>query len=263
MNAHLPLTKYHQVYLVLRQQLEEGCYEHGLPPELELTEEFKVSRVTVRRALAQLAQEGMIVREAGRGTRPTARLDSDERVPGGPPHATSAHRLPGLLENIVDFSGGNTIEVIAWEIVEASPSLARTLSLAIGTRLRKVVRRRSAATGPISHTTSYLPEGLVTSITRAKVARKPMLRLLKEAGIQVGRAEQTISAKQADTEIAAHLEVAIGSALLSVRRLVFDSEDRPVQLFNGLYRPDRYQYQMALSRAGSIEARIVATGVLP
>jgi GntR family transcriptional regulator len=51
-------------------------------------------------------------------------------------------------------------------------------------------------------------------------------------------------------------EVPVGSALLAVRRLVFDSEDRPIQWLHGLYRPDRYEYEMKLSRVGDIDARV-------
>ena len=69
MNAVMPLPKYHQVYLVLREQLHEGKFAQGLPGELALMQQFAVARVTVRRALAQLAQEGLISREPGRGTR--------------------------------------------------------------------------------------------------------------------------------------------------------------------------------------------------
>ncbi len=67
--AHL-LPKYHRIYLVLREQLQEGRFAQGLPGELALVQQFGVARVTVRRALSQLAQEGLISREPGRGTRP-------------------------------------------------------------------------------------------------------------------------------------------------------------------------------------------------
>ena len=50
--------------------------------------------------------------------------------------------------------------------------------------------------------------------------------------------------------------MAIGTALLAVRRLVYDAQDRPVQWLEGLYRPDRYEYQMEVSRIGSVDARI-------
>jgi GntR family transcriptional regulator len=88
--------------------------------------------------------------------------------------------------------------------------------------------------------------------------QKPILQLLEESGIELGRAMQTVSARQADAQVAMELEVAVGTALLSVRRLVFDAADRPVLLLLGLYRPDRYEYQMELSQVGGIDARIVA-----
>ena len=66
----LPVPKYHQIYLVLREQLHEGRFAQGLPGELALMRQFGVARVTVRRALQELAGEGLISRERGRGTRP-------------------------------------------------------------------------------------------------------------------------------------------------------------------------------------------------
>jgi GntR family transcriptional regulator len=80
--------------------------------------------------------------------------------------------------------------------------------------------------------------------------------LLEKSGVNLGRAEQHISARLADASTAKLLEVPVGSALLSVRRLVFDAEDRPIQWLHGLYRPDRYEYEMKLSRVGDIDARV-------
>ena len=56
--------------------------------------------------------------------------------------------------------------------------------------------------------------------------------------------------------VARDLGVAIGSALLDVRRLVLDIHGKPVQWLHGLYRPDRYEYQMEVSQVGSLDARI-------
>lgn len=58
------------------------------------------------------------------------------------------------------------------------------------------------------------------------------------------------------TAEAPHLGVAVGSALLAVRRLIHDEHGRPVQWLHGLYRPDRHEYQMQLSRAGDIAAEV-------
>jgi len=48
----------------------------------------------------------------------------------------------------------------------------------------------------------------------------------------------------------------VGSALLAVQRLIYDDQDRPVQWLHGVYRPDRYQYQLQLSRVGGIDAKV-------
>jgi GntR family transcriptional regulator len=78
MNPSLPLPKYHQIYLVLCEQLQEGKFDAGLPGELALMQQFAVARVTVRRALSQMAEEGLIKREPGRGTRPLRSDGSDK-----------------------------------------------------------------------------------------------------------------------------------------------------------------------------------------
>jgi GntR family transcriptional regulator len=139
-----------------------------------------------------------------------------------------------------------------------SDSMALTLQVFPGSKIRKAARRRSTQEGPISHITTYCPESMVKGIVRRDLMQKPILQLLEESGIELGRAMQTVSARQADAQVAMELEVAVGTALLSVRRLVFDAADRPVLLLHGLYRPDRYEYQMELSQVGGIDARIVA-----
>jgi GntR family transcriptional regulator len=186
----------------------------------------------VRRALEQLVDEGLIVRVAGRGTWPTPGkpLNAEPPVAQGAPT-----RLTGLMENIVSVSRHTTVKVLDWRVVDASASVALALQLASGAKVRKAVRRRSSQEGPLSYITTYMPEHLAT-----------------------------ISARQADALVAAELDVAIGTALLDVRRLVFDAQDKPVQWLHGLYRPDRYEYQLEVSQVGSIDARIsVKDGLHP
>ncbi len=251
MPSTLPLPKYHRIYLVLREQLEEGRFNAGLPGELALMEQFGVARVTVRRALQQLAGEGLITRQPGRGTHPVARAS------GGAAPAAPAHTgLTGLLENIVSMSLNTTVKVLAVDTVAASPAVAAALGLASGARVQKAVRVRSTREGPLSHITTWVPADVARRFGRRELARKPILVLLEESGVKVGRAEQSISARLADAEVAGQLQVEVGSALLAVRRVIFDEQERPVQWLHGLYRPDRYEYQMQLSRVGSIDAKV-------
>lgn len=251
--AHpLPLPKYHRIYLVLREQLREGQFAGGLPGELALMEQFGVARVTVRRALAELAREGLIAREPGRGTRPLE--------PGTAPAAAAAEpmrtHLTGLLENLVSMGLRTTVKVLDVATVAASDAVAGALRLAPGAPVQKAVRVRSTAAGPLSHITTYVPAGVAQGFGRRELEAKPILLLLEQSGVKVGRAVQTISARLADAEVAPRLDLPVGSALLAVRRLIFDEQERPVQWLHGLYRPDRYEYEMQLSRVGSIDAKV-------
>jgi GntR family transcriptional regulator len=261
MATSLPLSKYHQIYLVLLEQLQEGRFADGLPGELELARQFSVARVTVRRALEQLANEKLIVREVGRGTRPAPRVEQGSRARKAAA-AGAAPQLKGLMESIVSLSRKTIVKVIEWRLIPANHELAEALQLAEGDKVRKAVRRRSTSAGPMSHITTWVPESLVHGLERAELTSKPILELMQESGVVLGRAIQTVSARQADARVAAELQVPVGGALLWVRRLVYDIDERPVQLLHGLYRPDRYEYRMELSQVGSVEARIVAKEIL-
>jgi GntR family transcriptional regulator len=250
----LPLPKYHQVYLVLREQLHEGRFAHGLPGELALMQQFGVARVTVRRALEQLSGEGLITRERGRGTRPIAAAEAAARATRAA--ATRTSRLNGLLENLISTSLNTSVRVLEVATVAAPSDVAQALGLAAGAVVQKAVRVRSTREGPLSHITTWVPGDLARSFGKRELAKKPILVLLEEAGVRVGGARQTISARLADAQVAPLLGVAVGSALLAVRRLIHDEEGRPVQWLHGLYRPDRYEYQMQLSRVGDIAAKV-------
>ncbi|MEY4075914.1 MAG: HTH-type transcriptional repressor YvoA, partial [Pseudomonadota bacterium] len=248
MNQNLPLPKYHQIYLVLCEKLQEGKFDSGLPGELALMQQYSVARVTVRRALSQMAEEGLIKREPGRGTRPLHQKGFEK--PGRlsqvlNPEGQQA-RLTGLLENLVTMGLRTSVKVIS-----VPKDICDKLQLTAGAMVQKAERVRSTREGPVSHITTWVPEAIAHGFGRRELAQKPILVLLEEAGVKVGRAEQSISARLADADTARHLDVPVGSALLAVRRLIYDDQEKPVQWLQGLYRPDRYEYQMQLSRVGS------------
>ena len=256
MSLSMPLPKYHQIYLLLREQLQEGRFEHGLPGEFTLMREFGVARVTVRRALQELAQEGLILRERGRGTRALHAAAGRGHARQARAPKTQKAQLSGLLENLVSMGLRTSVRVLSVEVLTAPDEVAQHLQLASAEPVQKAQRVRSTDEGPLSHITTWVPQRIATHFDARELAREPILLLMEKAGVAVGRAEQTISARLADAHLAHHLEVAVGSALLAVQRLIYDEQDRPVQWLHGVYRPDRYQYQLQLSRVGGIDARV-------
>jgi GntR family transcriptional regulator len=255
-SATLPLPKYHQIYMVLREQLQEGRFADGLPGELALAGQFGVARVTVRKALEQLAADGLIERTPGRGTTPRKRDPGANGTQAGAQPEASRARLTGLLENIVTMGLRTKVQVVSCDQIPASDEVAQALCIAPGTLVQKAVRVRSTGEGPLSVITTHVPQALTQGFGARELATKPLLILLEESGVQIDRAVQTLSARLADATVARLLGVPVGSALLAVTRLIFDEADRPVQWLHGLYRPDRYQYEMQLSRVGSIDAKL-------
>jgi GntR family transcriptional regulator len=256
MSASLPLPKYHQIYLVLREQLQEGRFADGLPGELALAGQFGVARVTVRKALEQLSSEGLIDRAPGRGTRPRQKPVAAAPRGGSGTGAGSRMQLTGLLENIVTMGLRTQVQVVSCELITSSPEVAQALDIVPGARVQKAVRVRSTGEGPLSVITTHVPEPLARGFGRKELARQPILLLREASGVRIGRAVQSLSARLADAVVAKQLDVQVGSALLAVTRLIYDEQDRPVQWLHGLYRPDRYQYQMQLSRVGGIDAKL-------
>jgi GntR family transcriptional regulator len=249
MTPALPVPKYHQIYVVLREQLHEGRFAHGVPGEIALMREFGVARVTVRKALERLAAERLIQRTPGRGTVPLpARRGKGTTAAGGGAFA-------GLLESLVSMGLTTRVRVVSVQTVPCPDTVAGLLGIETGAPVQKAVRVRLTREGPLSHITTHVPVAKAP-FGRRELARKPILVLMEEAGTRIGRATQIISARLADAEVARHLDVAVGSALLAVQRLIYDTDDRPVQWLQGLYRPDRYQYQMELSRVGSVDAKV-------
>jgi GntR family transcriptional regulator len=165
-------------------------------------------------------------------------------------------QLSGLLENLVTMGLRTTVKVLSVDTITATQEVASALQLQDGAWVQKAQRVRSTKEGPLSHITTWVPEDIAKSFGRKELAQKPILVLLEESGVKVGRAQQSISAKLADAQLAQQLDVAVGSALLAVKRLIFDENDKPVQWLHGLYRPDRYEYQMQLSRIGGLDAKV-------
>lgn len=229
---------YHRIYLVLRDGIVNGAYPHGsvLPSEQELTELYGVSRITTKRALNELAAEGLVARERGRGTHVT--FD-----PAARPVTAS---VEGLYRNLVQMGQETDVALLSFDFVSASADVARALGCEAGTTVQMARRIRSVDGAPFSHLTTWVPEIIARTYTADDLAGTPMLVLLERAGVEVSGATQTLSASLADGEVAAHLGVNIGSPLLQVTRTVRDQDGRAVEHLTALYRPDRYQYHMDL-----------------
>ncbi|KAI3590725.1 Transcriptional regulator, GntR family [Cupriavidus sp. U2] len=249
LDAHAPLTslpRFQQVRLILRERIRGGHYAAGLPlpGERQLAEEFGVARVTVRSALARLQEEGLVMRLRGKGTVPTARNVAQAET------AVQTVR-GGLLDNIVSVSMRTRVQVLEWKRMAAPAAVSAALDLPPGAPVLKVVRVRKFKAQPISYTEVFVPDDLAAALDRHTLQDTPMLVALAQHGVEVVSADQTLGAAVADLDVARIFRIAPGVPLLRVSRVASDANGRPVQFLVGLYHPERYTYQMRLTRAGA------------
>jgi GntR family transcriptional regulator len=229
---------YHQIFLQLREEITSGQRAFGsrMPTEQELSAQFGVSRITARRALDELADNHLVARKRRVGT--TVVFKS----PAKPLHGN----IDQAIESLLNFGRATQVKLLEIETVPARPPIDEAMKLVPLTPVVRIVRVRWLDDAPLGHFVSYIPVDLAAGMTRASLKSTPMLVLLREAGVQIGAAHQTISATLADATLSAALQVEIGSPILRVTRTMIDASGRPVQHILAQFRPDRYQIRLDL-----------------
>ena len=240
--------KARRVYLLLKDEMSNGTYRPGasLPGEQRLAEHYGVSRVTIRRALDALASDGLIERRAGSGTTVCA--------PQSEPNGVSVD-FATLIPQLVDMGRQTTARLLSFSYGEPPAPVAEAMNLPSGARVQTAVRVRLMDGSPFSHLTTYVPEEIAANYTEADLATTPLFRLLERSGVQVADAHQTVTATLASPDVAEALGVSVGSALLSLRRVVKDSGGRGVEYLSALYRPDLFRLEMSMTRVGENDSR--------
>lgn len=237
--------KARRVFLLLRDEIASGQRNTGstLPGEQRLAELHGVSRVTVRRALEALAQSGLIEKRAGAGS----------VVCGAAP--AMAADMATLIPQIVEMGRRTEARLLSFAYGPAPAPVADALGLDEGARVQTAVRVRLAGSRPFSHLTTHVPEAIARNYSEADLATTPLFDLLERGGARIASARQSVTASLAAPETAEALQVSVGSALLSLTRVIFGADGQGVEYLSALYRPDLFRLEMNLSRVGKASAR--------
>ncbi|MFN3959042.1 MAG: GntR family transcriptional regulator [Parvularculaceae bacterium] len=236
---------YGQIRSAIHSMITRGDYPHGatLPGEKELSEHFNVSRITVKRAMNDLALAGLVRRMRGRGT----------IVTYGAAHPVVRGSFSTLIDSLKTMGLETEVVLLSVEDTPADAAIADLLGVRKGVKVQRAVRLRRLEGRPFSYLVTYVPLDIARNYSREDLAKTPLLTLLERAGARAIEAEQTLTAIAAPPDIANHLQMTPGAPLLHITRVMRDEADRAVQVIEANYRPDLFQYHMRLSRrrAGS------------
>ncbi len=235
--------RYQEIAAALRARIADGEFPGGrlLPSESDLSSGYDASRVTIRKALDALRDEGLIDSRQGFGWFVAA-----------DPVRQTLGRLGTLEGQLADSGVTAKRQVLDFGFVRAPRHVAAALST---TRVLEVRRLNLADDVPFARVTVWVPEDLAGELSRSNVERTSFYELLP---VEVGGAVQTIAAAAASEEDAALLEIPAGSPVLRCQRITSSVDDRPVLFSEFVFPAHLTEFMVDLPHA---EASMAPSGL--
>jgi DNA-binding GntR family transcriptional regulator len=227
---------YYQLAQNMETAIRSGRVSSGshLDNEIDLARQLRVSRPTVRRAIAVLANKGLVIRRHGIGTLVV------------PVPVQRPARLNSLYDDLRDSGQSPTTRLLAYEIVRAPAEVADGLQLPKETRVLHFERLRLASGRPLALMRSFMPLALQEVVTEEGLTSTGLYQLLRLNGIYLRLGTQSIGARGAQRREARLLKVNAGTPLLTLWRMTYDDAGQPVEYGSHVYRADRYAFDMSV-----------------
>ena len=232
---------YRTVATELRDRIKRGIYRPGqrVPTEAELVREFRVSGITVRRAIRDLVLEGRLQGRRGAGVfvcerrRVVRSLGDDFRASLGD-EIRRAGEEPGIRE-------------LACELVEAPEDVARRLGVRPGTRVYRHEKLVLADGEAVCIDVAYLPRRLGDRV-KSGLAREFVFPILLARGVSIPSIDFTVEGDMLSEPESRLLGLPVGSFALVVNYTPLDTDDRPLMTGRSVSRADRFTYAFRLVR---------------
>jgi GntR family transcriptional regulator len=241
LDADGPATLHSRISSWIRSQVASGAWptHFRLKPEPELAAELGVSRGTLRRALATLIGEGVLVQVRGKGTFVTSSIMEP----------AIAQKLSTLTEDLAEQGIAVTTTCLVREVVPPPPSVAALLHVPAGAPILRLVRLRSTAEGPVALLANYVRTDVAPGIEDTDFATESLFgTLIDRFGLHIGSGRRTFSATAADEGTAAHLQVPVGSPVQYLEQITYLDSGEPIEYSDVWIRSDRLRVTSLLTR---------------
>ncbi len=206
-----------------------------IPSERELTELFQVSRITVRRAIEELVNEGYLYRIQGKGTY----VKTDE---GG----SNLFAITSCTEDVIRLGMTPSKKVVVAEMVKANIKKAKALEITTDDNVYMLGRLLYADKEPLNYTLTFLPEKLFPGIDKHSFDRESLYETLQtEYRVKITKARRVMEAILAKDVIAEYLELNEGAPIMLFRCVTYgivNGKEIPIENFKCYYRTDKFKF---------------------
>ena len=230
-----PTPLYRQLQNSLRQLINKNVLhaDEAIPGERELASGLGVSRITVRKAIHGLVEQGLLEQRQGSGTFiASGRLEQP------------LSRLTGFSEDIISRGQEPGQTWLDRSVGIATPEEAMALNLSPGAEVSRLYRVRSADDKPLAIELAVLPKNYLPD---PQIVNHSLYAVLNEHGLRPARALQRLRAELLNMEHARLLAVAPGSAVLNIERRGFLKDGTAIEFTRSHYRGDAYDFVAELN----------------
>lgn len=240
LNKKIPIPLYYQLKQWLVEQIDRGDLMPGdfIPSERELSEEFEISRMTVRQALLELVNEGRLVREKGKGT-----FVAEPKISQG------LLKLTSFSEDMISRGMKPGAYVVDVTVKKVTPVVQKRLHMKADDSALIVTRLRMADDKPMALETTHLPLSRFSGLEQQDFNNMSIYQYIKEHyGIVTAFASQTIEVGLPNGSEAKLLDTHADAPILLIERVTFDEHRVPIEFVKSVYRGDRYKLFAELER---------------
>lgn len=227
LNSASQIPLYHQLKQVIIEDIESGKYEVGeqLPTELELCEEYSVSRITVRRAISDLVDEKILYRQQGKGTFVSEAKIERELI------------LIGSFSDIATESGKEpSAQILETIIKKPTKELCDVLKISSEEDILELKRLLSINGKPFIIETSHYPLLRFPKLETYITSNQSVYKILKENyDVEIVKAEKTLDIKLSNIEQSEIFDCDANSVLYLLRKTAFDKKNDVVHVSNSLF----------------------------
>ncbi|UCR89008.1 GntR family transcriptional regulator [Mycetocola spongiae] len=230
-----PVPLYHQLSTRIERAIQDGTLPPGakLENEIALAERLGLSRPTVRRAIQEIVDKGLLVRRRGIGT---------QVVQG---QVSRKMALTSLFDDLARAGKNPGTEVLTHEVVPAPAEVAAELSVPVGSEVLHIRRLRLSEGKPLAIMDNYLPAAHA-GIGAEDLATFGLYQILRNRGVNLRVAQQRIGARLASPVEAELLDQRGDTAVLTMTRCAYDNAGAAIEFSHHTFRPDRYSFEVTL-----------------
>lgn len=214
------IALYEQLKLIIKDDIMNGVYSQGeqLPNEQQLCEHYGVSRITVRRALKELSNEGLIEIRQGKGTFVRNKILNIHIL-----------NLPGYTDGLSKLSNDIKLKILDKQIVEVDSEVSNALKIKKGSQILRLKRLVLNNDEPLSIDIAYFPLNIYPDIMDKIEDNLSTFNIIrKDYNIVLAKAYKEFGVVLAQDEYAKILNCALTEPLFNIKKTTYDLEDQPV-----------------------------------